>query len=308
MLEAESGGWKEGVQALVAELLTTGYELSVRAASAPSTDQLQQELRLAVAASGAAAGVSVVRDAASATAFLCRRGKSSCEQVEVNLAGGELSRSRLALAVVERLRPLDLPAAQPPPVQPPPSVPPARKRAERGKSAPSGVRRLRVWLNGGGVLSSGTSAPMAWLGASFAAMLSEPWGFEVGLAGSPLAGSAQSPAGALSLRAAQAVGFATFESSSWRSFGFGLGLGGGALHLRERASPAAGFDGFSSHGTVAVVSAQARLHQRLGRVYWGLVVDPGLLIPALKVDAGTETLLRIGRPWVTVQASLGVSL
>ncbi|HEY3257101.1 MAG TPA: hypothetical protein VGJ91_24255, partial [Polyangiaceae bacterium] len=36
VLEAPNhAGWKEGVQALVAELLTTGYDLNVRAASAP---------------------------------------------------------------------------------------------------------------------------------------------------------------------------------------------------------------------------------------------------------------------------------
>jgi hypothetical protein len=149
---------------------------------------------------------------------------------------------------------------------------------------------------------------MSWLSASFGATLSKPWGLEVSVAGSPLAGSAESAAGTLSLRAVQALGFATFEPFSWRGLGFGLGLGGGTLHLREKATAGAGFVGFSQNATVAVVSAQARLHQRVGRVYWGVVLDPGMLIPAVKVEAGTETVLRIGRPWVTLQASVGVEL
>jgi hypothetical protein len=307
VLEAGNGGWKEGVQALVAELLTTGYELSVRTASTHSPEDLQQALQLAVAQSGVAAGVSVTREEDRATALLCRQGVSSCERVEVEIADGELSRSRLALAVVERLRPIDLPVTQPS-ATPPPLIPPVAKPPQVEKSVPRDVRRLRVWLGGGGVLSSGISAPMVWLGVSFGAMLAKPWGAEVGVSGSPFEGSAQSPAGSLSLRAIEAIGFATFEPSSWRSFGLCLGLGGGTLHLRESASPASGFDGFSRGATVAVVSARARLQRRVGPVYLGLVIDPGMLIPALKVQAGTETVLRIGRPWVTLQASLGVEL
>jgi hypothetical protein len=78
VLEAANEGWKEGVQALVAELLTSGYDLSVRAAaSAHSPDQLQRALQLAVAQSGAAAGVSLTREADRATAWLCRRASTS---------------------------------------------------------------------------------------------------------------------------------------------------------------------------------------------------------------------------------------
>jgi hypothetical protein len=127
VLEAATGGWKEGVQALVAELITTGHELSVRAVDAPSPEQLQQALKSAVAQSGVAAGVSVTREADSATALLCRRGASSCEKVVMDIADGELSRSRLALAVVERLRPIDLPATQPPPPRCPRQLPRIRK-------------------------------------------------------------------------------------------------------------------------------------------------------------------------------------
>jgi hypothetical protein len=307
VLEPANGGWKEGVQALVAELLTTGHELNVRAVDVSSQD-LQQALQSAVAQLGVAAGVSVTRQADTATALLCRRGAGDCEKVEVDIAEGELSRSRLALAVVERLRPIDLPAAQSPSATSARPVPPVATPSPVERPARTDVRRFRAWLGGGVVLSSGTPAPMSWLGASFGAMLSQPWGVEVSAAGSPLEGSAESSAGTLSLRAVEALGFATFEPLSWRGFGFSLGLGGGTLHLRETASPVSGFDGFSRSATVAVVSVQARLHHRVGPVYWGLVVDPGMLIPALKVQAGSETLLRMGRPWVTLQASLGVDL
>jgi hypothetical protein len=90
-------GWKEGVQTLVAELLTAGYELSVRAADAHSLEQLEQELQLLVGDSGASAGVSVLRESSMAIALLCRHGASSCERMQVKLSEGELSRSRLAL-------------------------------------------------------------------------------------------------------------------------------------------------------------------------------------------------------------------
>jgi hypothetical protein len=162
-------------------------------------------------------------------------------------------------------------------------------------------------VSGGSVLSSGI-APLSWVGASLSAMLSAPWGLEVGFAGSPLAGTTQSYAGSLSLRAIQGIGFVTFEPFTDRSLGLCLGLGGGTLHLRENATPTEDFDGFSRSATVAVLSARARLQYRAGPVYLGLAMDPGMLVPALKVEAGTATVLRIGRPWLTLQASLGVTL
>jgi hypothetical protein len=319
VLEAPNGlGWKEGVQALVAELLTTGHELRVRAARAHSLAQLEQELQLEIADSGGAStGVSITREGTSATALLCRRGVGSCERVQMTMSDGELSRSRLALALVDRLRPIDLPAAPavasapaPPEtaVAPPERVPP---RAERPNAEPpgrTGARPIAVWAGGGVVLSSGMSAPLVWLSASLGLRITEPWGIELGVGGSPLAGSAESHAGSLSVRAFQATAFATFEPLSARSLGLGLGLGGGALRLQETASPAPGFEGFSRHTTVGVVSARARLFLRLGPLYWGLSLDPGMLVPAVKVQAGTETVLRIGRPWLALQTSLGMEL
>jgi hypothetical protein len=301
-------GWKEAVQALVAELLTTGYELSVRAARTHSVEQLEQELQLEVTDSGVSAGVSVIREGNSATALLCRNGVSSCERLQVPMADGELSRSRLALAVVERLRPIDLPTPPKTPSPPAKKLPPRAERPGAVEPEPARVRPLRTWLGGGVVLPSGASAPMAWLSASLGVMVSEPWGIELGLAGSPLPGRAESQAGSLSLRALQGTAFATFEPFSRRSWGFGLGLGGGTLRLQAAASPAPGFDGSSRAATVGVVSARARLFRRFGRLCWGLSIDPGVLVPAVKVEAGTETVLRIGRPWLALQTSLGVEL
>jgi hypothetical protein len=308
VLEAPAGGWKEGVQALVAELLTSGYELTVRGARAHSLDQLEEELEREVARSGASAGVLVTRTDSRGTAWLCRR-VNPCERLEMDIADGELSRSRLALAVVERLRPIDLPVTAPPPRAPPaPSQAATNAPPSAEHSKQPGPRRFRFWLGGGSVLSSGIAAPFPWVSASLGAMLRAPWGLELGIAGSPLPGTTESYAGSLSLRAVQGMGFATFEPFPRRKVGLSLGLGGGTLHVRENATPAPGFDGFSRSATVAVVSARARLQYSFGPVYLGVVLDPGLLVPALKVEAGTATVLRIGRPWVTLQASLGVAL
>lgn len=309
VLEASTSGWKEGVQALVAELLTSGYELTVRAGRAHSPEELRQELEREVARSGVWAGVSLTRADSRASAWLCR-GVGSCERLEMDVAEDELSRSRLALAVVERLRPLELPAQAPPPKVPPrpPAAPIAGAPRPAEPPRPPHARSLRAWVSGGGVLSSGVTAPLPWVGASLSATLSTPWGLEVGLAGSPLAGAARTAAGSLSLRALQGIAFATFEPFPRSRFGLSLGLGGGTLHLRESATPAPGFDGLSQSATVAVVSARARAQYHTGRVYLGVTVDPGVLVPALKVEAGSATVLRIGRPWVALQASLGVAL
>src|SRR6185503_14449095 len=97
VLEAPDAAWKDGVQALVAELLTTGRELSVRSARSRSLDELERELELEVAQSAAAAGVSITREGRTATALLCRRAVSPCERLSMEVADPELSRSRLAL-------------------------------------------------------------------------------------------------------------------------------------------------------------------------------------------------------------------
>jgi hypothetical protein len=309
VLEAPDGGWKEGVQALVAELLTSGYELTVRAARARSRDQLEAELQRDVAQSGVSAGVSVTRTDNRGSAWLCR-GTNPCERLDIELADGELSRSRLALAVVERLRPIDLPAPVPPvsAPSPPPPVPLADKAPRRERASRPDTPAFRAWLGGGSAFSSGIGAPLPWLAASLGLMLSAPWGLEVGLGGSPLSGTTETFAGSLTVRAFEGIGFATFEPFYRRKLGLSLGLGGGTLQLRETATPASGFDGFSQSATVAVVSARARLQYQTGPVYLGLALDPGMLLPALKVEAGNTTVLRIGRPWVTLQASLGVGL
>jgi hypothetical protein len=307
VLEApHEAGWKEGVQALVAELLTTGYELSVRAARGQSLEQVQRELQLLLADSGASAGVSVMREASHAVALLCRREAASCERLRLEISDGELSRSRLALSIVERLRPLDLTAA--PRAQPaPPPVAPTQD-TERTQDERPEARTLRAWVGAGVVLSSGPSGPIPWLSASLGLMVAEPWGLELELAGSPLPGRADSRAGSVELRGFEATAFATFEPFSRRRLGFSLGLGGGALRLQETPSPAPGFDGASQGVTVSVVSARARLLYRLGPAYWAVVIDPGMLVPSVKVAAGTETVLRIGRPWISAQTSLGLEL
>ncbi len=300
VLEAASPGWKAGVQSLVAELLTKGYELRVRSAGAGSSERLEHELRRQVTESGAFAGVTVVRHAGGALAVLCRDGVVACERVQVEASEDELLRSRLALAVVERLRSIDLPSTAAPSAPADPRGP--------GPAAPNDVRPLRGWLGGGVLLSSGTSTALPWLSATLSITLAEPWGLELSACGSPLPGRADSYAGSLSLRALEGMAFVTFEPFRRRSWGLALGLGGGALHLRESASPAPGFDGFARHATVGVVSARARLSRRLGPLAWGLSLDPGMLVPALRVKAGTATVLRIGRPWVAVQTGLGIEL
>jgi len=314
VLEAQrEGAWKEGVQALVAELLTTGRELSVRAARSGSLDELERELQQAVDESAATAAVSLAREGRSATALLCRRGVSACERLRMEVADAELSRSRLAVAVVERLRPLDLPAPAEPlavaeaPAQPA-VTPPVTERPRVGEPATARAAVARAWLGGGVVASSGMSAPMPWLSASLRVMVVDPWGVELLLGGSPLPGSAESSAGSLSLSVVQAMAFATFEPFARRSWGLTLGLGGGALRLQETASPAAGFEGASHATTVGVVSTRARLHHRVGPVYASLSLEPGVMVPAVKVQAGSETVLRIGRPWLGAQMGLGIDL
>lgn len=305
-------GWKEGTQAIVAELLTSGYELNVRATKAKSPEELERELERQVESSGTFVALSVLREGASATALLCRRGAPECERVGMTISEGELSRSRLALAVVQRLRPLDLPAVPEPPPPAAPKTAPAPKvempPAPPRAPTPPRTRPLRVWLGGGVTLSSGITRPLPWLAASLGVIAISPWGVELGLGGSPLAGRAESYAGALSLRAFQAVALASFEPHAERPLGFGLGLGAGVVRLEETASPAPGFDGFSRYATVGLVTARARLFLRLGPVHWGVSVDPGMLVPSVRVEAGSETVNQIGRPWLALQTSLGLPL
>lgn len=309
VLEAQgSEAWKEGVQALVAELLTTGRELNVRSAQSRSPEELERELELGVDQSGAMAGVSIIREGSSATAFVCRRGIGPCERLRMVVADAELSRSRLALSVVERLRPIDLPVAP----QPVPMKEPRRPVAQRPRENPAGTGArtapVRTWLSGGVVAASDISAPLPWLTASLRLLVADPWGVEALVGGSPLRGRAESSAGSLSLSGLQAMGFATFEPFARSKWGLTLGLGGGALRLQETASPAPGFDAASHATTVGVVSARARLLRRIGPVYASIVLDPGVLVPAVQVQAGTETVLRVGRPWLALQMGLGVDL
>jgi hypothetical protein len=298
--------WEEGTGAVVAELLTTGYSLSIRAAGSDSTQALRAELEAQLARPHVTGAVAVLRSREHGVALVFTR-RFGFERIQVALADEALSRSQLALGVVDRMRNLEI--ALDAAVEPAPRAaaePAPRAAAEPARPAVEPApRALELWLGAGAVVASGFSSPLPWLSVSGAVALFDPIGIEGSLGLSPLATQVTTSAGSLRLRAEQASLFLTFTPFARRQYGVALGLGGGATFVRETASPAAGYVGFAETANVGLVSARARAFARFGKAFLVLGIDPGLLVPAVGVQAAGEQALGIGRPWLTLSAGVG---
>ncbi len=307
--EAES--WSDGTQAVVAELLSTGFGLTVRRAQSTGTDELSEELRAQLSVANVTGAVAVFRRGSRGIAWVYDR-RFGLEQIEMEVGGGSLATSRFVLRVAELLRDVSIdPWEAPPP--PPVLAPPRRARASRGLEAetPTGMGHagpLRLWLGAGATIAGGLDGPLPLLSGSAAVGLLPLLGLELTVAVAPGAAKASTSAGEASLRAQLATAFLTFDPLPRNRVGFVLGLGGGVVGASASAHAHEGYVAREADSRVGLLSARARGVLTWKRLQLVLTLDPGLLLPALHVTAGGERALLIGRPWLAMSAGIGAVL
>jgi hypothetical protein len=310
---AEAEPWSEGTQAVVAELLSTGFALTVRRAQSTDTDQLSEELRAQLSVASVTGAVAVFRRGHRGIAWVYHR-RFGLEQVEMEVGAGPLATSRFVLGVVELLRDVSIDAREAPPPAPVPA-PPARARPQRPAPseapAPTAMGRagpLRLWLGGGATLAGGLDGPLPLLSGSAAVGLLPLLGIELTVAVAPSAAKATTSAGEASLRAQLATAFLTFDPLPSSRVGFVLGLGGGVVGASASAEAREGYVARDAASRVGLLSARARGVLTWKRLQLVLTLDPGLLLPALHVTAAGERASLIGRPWLAMSAGIGAVL
>lgn len=310
---AEAEPWPDGTQAVVAELLSTGFALTVRRAQSTDTDQLSEELRAQLSVEGVTGAVAVFRRGHRGIAWVYHR-RFGLEQVEMEVGAGSLATSRFVLGVVELLRDVSIDARKAPPAAVPAvSAPPPRARAQRSapSETPTATGRagpLRLWLGGGATLAGGLDGPLPLLSGSAAVGLLPLLGIELTVAVAPSAAKASTLAGEASLRAQLATAFLTFDPLPRSRVGFVLGLGGGVVGASASAEAREGYIARDAASRVGVLSARARGVLTWKRLQLVLTLDPGLLLPALHVTAEGERASLIGRPWLAMSAGIGAVL
>ena len=291
--------WPEGTQAVVAELLTTGFGLVVRRAHSTQASELPDELRGQLDGPDVTGAVAVFRQGQRGIAWVYDH-RFGLEQVEVEVSGGPLATSRFVLRIVELLRNVDIEAQQ------------SQRRAPLLIAQPSQpsskLGPARFWLSGGATLAGGLDAPLPLVAGSAAVGVLPRIGLELTAALAPASAPATTQAGDLRLRAEQICAFVTFDPQPRSRYGFVLGLGGGMLWAQATARSAPGYEGHAANSRVGLLSARARAFMTWGRVQANVTLDPGLLVPSLDVTAAGERALLVGRPWLALSAGLGMAL
>jgi hypothetical protein len=292
--------WPEGTQAVVAELVAGGYELLLRASVARDRDGLLAELVTAASERPVQGAVVVLREGERGIAYVYTE-KTGTVPVETGVSEGAVGEGAVALRIAQVLGPpeLDVPQSRRAPavapradVSPPPATP-----AEPAHST------LLVAV-GGLILSSDLSEPLPIAGLGLRQRLIGPLSVDAAAALSLGASRIETDAGSVDVSAQELKLYLSFDPVRDGHFGFSLGLGGVLVFTQGEGSADDGFSAKSDSARVALLSARAAL--TFTHADWSLLlgVEPGVLLPAVDVSGGSETV-RLGRPWTTTSIGLG---
>jgi hypothetical protein len=299
---AASETWAEGTQAIVAELVAGGHELTLRASAARDREELLRELVVAASDEPVLGAVVVVREGDRGVAYVYTP-KDGTVPVQAAISEGAVGAGALALRISQVLGPprLDAQPSRPTPksraslTESPPSSPPA-ERLE-----PSALL-VSASVGLGFVSDLPEPLPMAGIGSRL--RLVGPLSLDAAAALSLGASRIDGASGSIDVSAQQASFYLSFEPFGGEHFAFSLGLGGGVVWTQGSGAPSEGYVGSEDTARVGLVSARAAVF--FTHEAWSvfLAVDPGVLLPAVDVDSDAGAT-RLGRPWTSSSLGLG---
>jgi hypothetical protein len=293
--------WPEGTQAVVAELVAGGYELLLRASVARDRDGLLAELATAASERPVLGAVVVLREGERGIAYVYTQ-KSGTVPVETGVSEGAVGEGAVALRIAQVLGPpeLEVPESRPAPASPPePDVPAAPATPVNAEQ-----RVLLVAVAAGLVFTSDLSEPLPIAGLELRQRLIGPLSLDAAAALSLGASRIETAAGSVDFSAQTVTLYLSFEPFRDSHFGFSLGLGGGMVWTQGQGVASEGFAASSDAARVALLSARAAATFTHNDWSLLLAVEPGVLLPAVDVSAGSDAV-RLGRPWTTTSVGLG---
>ncbi|HEX6278005.1 MAG TPA: hypothetical protein VFZ53_33405 [Polyangiaceae bacterium] len=299
--------WPEGTRAVIAELSASDDLVLVRPSSSSTFAALMGELEKASTEEQTVGAVCVGKSGSAGIAYVWVNGGASAIRVEDDLREGAVAEGAVALRVTEILhvRNIELPgtkrekkATSAEPVKPPPAPPP---EPERGPPA------FTTWLGAGLLTSSDASGPVPT--ASFGARvpIRSIFALEGAATGSFGWLKVTTDAGRAEVSMQSLTLHAVLDPWAEAPASLSLGFGGGAAFASQLGSPSPGYAGLYDSTIVGLVSA--RFGGALRGEHLSLVVhaEPGLLVPAVTLNADGRRLAELGRPWFSAMLGLGFS-
>lgn len=295
--------WPQGTQAVVAELVAGGYELTLRASSARDREGLLRELAVVASEEPVLGAVVVTREGDRGIAYVYTV-KSGIVPAETSVSQGAVGEGAVALRITQVLGPprLDVPerpAAAPPPsaAAPPPPPPPTPEEEPSPKS-------YLVSIAAGLIFTSDLPEPLPIAGLGVRRRIAGPLSLDAAGAFSLGASRVETSAGSVDISAQELTLHLTFEPFGDRHFAFSLGLGGGVVWTQGSAQANEGFVDSDDTARVALLSARAAA--TFTHNAWSVLlgVEPGVLLPPVNLGTG-DASARLGRPWTTATVGLG---
>ncbi|HVR20942.1 MAG TPA: hypothetical protein VMS65_14625 [Polyangiaceae bacterium] len=291
--------WPEGMQAVVAELVAGGYELTLRASVAENRDDLLAELERVVEEERVLGAVVVVRDGNRGIAYVCTR--NGTVRVEAGLAEGAVGEGALALRITQLLGPprfeLEKPRPTPAPA-PAPSAPSPPPRRDHG---------LLLALQAGLAFSSDLTEPLPLAGFVARKDVVGPLSLD-GSAWLTLGASRlEASAGTVDIDAEELALHLSLNPFRENSLGLSLGLGGGIVWVQGKGEAAANYTATDDSTRVALLSARATASFRHNQFSLLVAIEPGVMLPPVSIGAGDD-VSRLGRPWTQASVGLGWNL
>jgi hypothetical protein len=294
--------WAEGTQAVVAELVAGGYELTLRASTARDREELLRELA-AVASEKPVLGVVVVtREGDRGVAYVYTV-KSGTVPVETSVSEGAVGEGAVALRITQVLGPprLEVPA-RPVPAAPPPRAEVPLPVPAREEEPPA--RSYLVSIAAGLIFTSELTEPLPIAGIGLRRRLAGPLSLDAAGALSLGASRVETTAGSVDVSAQELTLHLAFEPFGDQHFAFSVGLGGGVVWTQGSGHASDGFVGSDDTARVALLSARAAA--TFTHNHWSVLlgVEPGVLLPPVNLGTGAASA-RLGRPWTTANVGLG---
>jgi hypothetical protein len=294
-------GWAEGTQAVVAELVAGGYELTLRSSSARDRAEAVAELERSASAPGIIGGVLVIREGELGVAYVWTR-EAGTVRIEAGVAAGAVGEGELALRTRQLLGPARIDFEKPAVVQkpvPPPSTPPLRAP----RAAPADTL---LAFQAGLAFSSDLTEPLPVAGLTvqrglFGSLSIEASGW-LTLGASRL----ETPAGSVDITSQELRVHASFEPVRQEKVALSLGLGGGVVWVHGDGVARASDSVAEDSTRVGVVSARATVTLKHDDLRLLLGFEPGVTLPAVSISAADESI-RLGRPWTLASVGLGWS-
>jgi hypothetical protein len=250
--------WAEGTQAVVAELVAGGYELTLRSSSVRDRAAAIAELERAAHEPGIIGGVFVTRDGELGMAYVSTRDGGTV-RIETGLAAGAVGEGELALRITQLLGParieverrdeeekVDVPRV----VAPPPSAPPA----PAPKDVPS---HTMVALQAGLAFSSDLTEPLPVAGLTLQQSVLGALSIEATARLTLGASRLETSAGSAELSSQEVRVHASFEPLREEQVALSFGLGGGVVWVHAEGVSSATGSATEDSTRVGVLSARA---------------------------------------------------